>query len=92
MDLSSSIEMYDPVSNIWTAIQNSSAPTCCYGVTSLNGSVYVIGFQSHDRFLWIYDPDKNEWKHCARLPSSAPISLASLRIPRDILNICKVAT
>ena len=92
VDLSSSIEMYDPVSNIWTAIQNSSAPTCCYGVTSLNGSVYVIGFQSHDRFLWIYDPDKNEWKHCARLPSSAPISLASLRIPRDILNICKVVT
>ena len=90
VDLSSSIEMYDPVSNIWTAIQNSSAPTCCYGVTSLNGSVYVIGFQSHDRFLWIYDPDKNEWKHCARLPSSAPISLVPLRIPRDILNICKV--
>ena len=90
VDLSSSIEMYDPVSNIWTAIQNSSAPTCCYGVTSLNGSVYVIGFQSHDRFLWIYDPDKNEWKHCARLPSSAPIALVPLRIPRDILNICKV--
>ena len=90
VDLSSSIEMYDPVSNTWTAIQNSSAPTCCYGVTSLNGSVYVIGFQSHDRFLWIYDPDKNEWKHCARLPSPVPISLVPLRIPRDILNICKV--
>ena len=92
VDLSSSIEMYDPVSNIWTAIQNSSAPACCSSVTSLNGRVYVTGFQSHNHFLWIYDPDKNEWKHCTRLPISAPISLASLRIPRDILNMCKVVT
>ena len=92
VDISASIEMYDPVSNIWTAIQNSSAPTCCYSVTSLNGSVYVIGFQSHDCFLWIYDPDKNEWKPCARLPSLLPISLVPLRIPRDILNICKAVT
>ena len=95
-DLSSSIEMYDPVSNIWTAIQKSSGPTCCYSATSFKGSIYVIGLcsqeSSRDRFLQIYDTDKSEWKHCARVPQKLPISLVPLRIPRDILNTCKVVT
>ena len=96
-DVSSFIEMYDPVSNIWTAIQKSSAPTCCYSATSFKGSVYVIGLwsqeSSQDSFLQIYDTDKSEWKHCARVPQlSVPVSLVPLRIPRDILNTCKVVT
>ena len=93
----SSIEMYDPTSNMWTAIQGISAPTYFFGVTSFKGSVYVIGSQTQESpdilSLRIYDVEKNEWKHCASVPPiSVPISLAPLRIPRDILNTCNVVT
>ena len=93
----SSIEMYDPTSNMWTAIQGISAPTRFFGVTSFKGSVYVIGRQTQESpvslSLRIYDVEKNEWKHCASVPPmSVPMSLAPLRIPRDILNTCNVVT
>ena len=94
--VSSSIEMYDPTSNMWTAIQGVSSPTRCYSVTSFKGSVYVIGIWTQDRpdtLLQIYDVEKNEWKHCSNVPPiSVPISLVPLRIPRDILNTCNVVT
>ena len=93
---SSSIEMYDPTSNIWTAIQGISAPTRCFSVTSFKGSVYVIGNwtqESPGSFLRMYDVEKNEWKHCSSVPEiSSPIALAPLRIPRDILKTCNVVT
>ena len=93
----SSIEMYDPTSNMWTAIQGISAPTRFFGVTSFKGSVYVIGRQTQESpgslFLQIYDVEKNEWKRCSSVPViSTAIALVPLRIPRDILNTCKVVT
>ena len=93
----SSIEMYDPTSNTWTAIQGISAPTRFFSVTSFKGSVYVIGNQTQESpgslFLQIYDVEKNEWKHCSSVPViSTAIALVPLRIPRDILNTCKVVT
>ena len=92
----SSIEMYDPTSNMWTAIQGISAPTRFFSVTSFKGSVYVIGNwtqESPGSFLRIYDVEKNEWKHCSSLPVvSSGIALTPLRIPRGILNTCKVVT
>ena len=94
--VSSSIEMYDPTSNMWTAIQGISAPTRCFSVTSFKGSVYVIGNwtqESPGSFLRIYDVEKNEWKHCSSVPEiSSPIALAPLRIPRDILKTCNIVT
>ena len=94
--VSSSIDMYDPTSNMWTAIQGISAPTRCFSVTGFKGSVYVIGNwtqESPGSFLRIYDVEKNEWKHCSSVPEiSSPIALAPLRIPRDILKTCNVVT
>ena len=46
--VSSSIEMYDPTSNMWTAIQGTSAPTRFFSVTSFKGDVYVIGKRNQD--------------------------------------------
>ena len=94
--VSLSIEMYDPASNVWTAIQGISAPTRYFSATSFKGSIYVIGKwnqDSSDSFLRIFDVEKNEWRHCASVPRiSNPIALSPLRIPRDILKTCKVAT
>ena len=93
----SSIEMYDPTSNMWTAIQGISAPTRFFSVTSFKGNVYVIGNQTQESpgslFLQIYDVEKNEWKRCSSVPViSTAIALVPLRFPRDILNTCKVVT
>ena len=88
LQASSSIEMYDPTSNMWTAIQQGlSVPEPCFSVTSFRGSVYVIGRwiqESPGTILRIYDVEKNEWKHCASVPHiSSGTALAPLRIPRD---------
>ncbi|CAH3173819.1 unnamed protein product, partial [Porites evermanni] len=67
---SSIIEMYDPISNIWTAIQSTSAPKCCFNATGFKGTVFVSGIwdqeSSEKYFLRVYDVDKNEWKPCAK--------------------------
>ena len=40
---SSIIEVYDPMSNTWTAIQSTSAPKRCFNATSFKGAVFVTG-------------------------------------------------
>lgn len=94
--VSSRIEMYNPTSNMWTAIRGISAPTRFFSLTSFKGNVYVIGKwnqDSSDTFLRILDVEKNEGKHCASVPHMlSPIALAPLRIPRDILKTCKIVT
>ena len=94
---SRNIEMYDPITNIWTAIQSTSPPKFCLGATSFKGAIYVTGLwnqeSSDDYCLRVYDVEKNEWKHCADIPLNSPRAvLAPLRIPRGILNTCKVLT
>ena len=94
---SRNIEMYDPITNVWTAIQSTSPPKRCLGATSFKGAIYVTGLwnqeSSDDYCLRVYDVEKNEWKHCADIPlNSLRAALAPLRIPRGILNTCKVLT
>ena len=94
---SSLIEMYDPSFDTWTGIQSIAAPTRVYSAVSYKGNVFVIGEWnqegSKNRSLSIYDVDKNEWKPFASVPSGFKlITLAPLRIPRDILKTCKVVT
>ena len=92
---SSIIEMYDPISNIWTAIQSTSAPKCCFNATGFKGTVFVSGIwdqeSSEKYFLRVYDVDKNEWKPCAKFPDDFhPGAMAPLRIPRGILDFHKI--
>ena len=95
-DLVSSImEIYDPMSNIWTAIQSTSAPNPCFNATSFKGTVFGIGLwdqeSSPDYFLRVYDVDKNEWKPCAEFPFIFhPGAMAAVRIPKGILKTCKI--
>ena len=82
---SRNIEMYDPITNIWTAIQSTSAPKRFLGATSFKGAIYVVGLWNQESSnvycLRVYDVDKNEWKHCADIPLNSPRAvLAPLRI------------
>ena len=92
---SRNIEMYDAITNIWTAVQSTSAPKRFLGATSFKGAIYVTGLWNQESSnvycLRVYDVDKNEWKHCADIPLNSPRAvLAPLRISRGILNTCKV--
>ena len=93
---SSNIEMYDPKSNVWTAIQCTCAPLRYCSATSFKGAVFVTGLWDLEHpynFFWsVYDVDKNEWKPRAKIPLLCfnARAMAPLRIPRGILNACKV--
>ena len=92
---SSIMEIYDPMSNIWTAIQSTSAPNRCFNATSFKGTVFGIGLwdqeSSPDYFVRVYDVDKNEWKPCAEFPFIFhPGAMAAVRIPKGILKTCKI--
>ena len=96
---SGNIEMYDPISNIWTAIQSTctSAPVRCFGALNFKGAVLVAGSWNQESsinlLLRVYDVDKNEWKTCAHFPRIIyPHAMAPVRIPRVILNSCEVLT
>ena len=92
---SGNIEMYDPISNMWTAIQSTSAPVRYFGALNFKGDVLVAGSWNQESsinlLLRFYDVDRNEWKTCAHFPRIIyPHAMAPLRIPRVILNSCEV--
>ena len=97
---SSLIEMYDPDSNTWTGIESTGIPTWPFGVVSFKGDLLVLGWWrrhlTQNCSLKVYDVDSNEWKHEAVDPSKPNgfnlTNLAPIRIPRDILNECRVVS
>jgi len=68
----SSVEMYDPSSNIWSALDEK--PTAVYDVsaTLIGEKIYVPGGVTQDRTLTkvleVFNPRKNTWERAADLP------------------------
>ena len=95
--ISTLIEIYDPVSDVWTSVQNTSLRSIPVSAVSLKGDIFVV-FRSKENEqivsqVKIYNVDTNEWKLCAEAPAGAYLyGLAPLKIPRDILSTCKVVT
>ena len=95
--ISTLIEIYDPVSDVWTSIQNTSLRSIPVSAVSLKGDIFVVVRSKENEQkvsqVKIYSGDTNEWKLCAKAPAGAFLnSLAPLKIPRDILTTCKVVT
>lgn len=94
---SSRIEMYDPTSDIWTVIESMGAPHLSLDAVTFDKNVFVLGVwhqdSSYRHSLQIYNVDNNEWRSTG-VPRGAKklvlSKLAPLRIPRGILNMCKV--
>ena len=90
-------EIYDPVADGWTSVQNTYLRSVPVSAVTLKGDIFVV-FRSneneqHVSAVKIYNGDTNEWKLCAKAPAGACwYSLAPLKIPRDILTTCKVVT
>ena len=95
--LSTLIEIYDPVSDVWTSVQNTSLRSVPVSAVSLKGDIFVVFLsKENDQIVSqvkIYNGDTNDWKLCAKAPAGAYLfSLAPLKIPKDILTTCKVVT
>ena len=95
--ISTLTEIYDPVSDVWTSVQNTSLRTILISAVSLKGDIFVVVRSEENEQIVaqvkIYNVDTNEWKLCAKAPAGASLySLAPLKIPRDILTTCKVVT
>ena len=95
------IELYDPATNVWTGIESMDAPKVSFKAVSFKGDVFVIGFWGTDDpdalqcLLQVYNVDQSEWRPCSIIPHRAgPFlhALAPLRIPRDVLNTCKIVS
>ncbi|XP_078371889.1 kelch-like protein 40 isoform X2 [Oculina patagonica] len=86
------IEVYDPATNIWSRTEWIGAPKYIYNAVSFKGKIFVMGLleqgRSHRSSLQAYDVDKNEWEPCSSVPVGTQVfTIASLRIPRDILDL-----
>ena len=76
----SSVEMYDPIVNAWSSLQEK--PTAVYDALAvvIGEKVYVPGGVKEDGSLTnvveVFNPRKNEWESCAELP--VPLSAYGL--------------
>ena len=93
------IEMYNPTLNVWSDIENMDAPKYTLSAVSFKEDIFVIGFWGPDSALecslQVYNVDKNEWKSCPSVTHPAGhliYTLAPLRIPKHILNVCSMVS
>ena len=89
------IEVYDVATNVWSSTEWMGAPKYIYNAVSFKGKIFVLGLleqgRSHKSCLQVSDVNKNEWQSCSSLPVGTQVfTIASLRIPRDILDLCEV--
>jgi N-acetylneuraminic acid mutarotase len=74
-----SAEIYDPISNTWSAAASLSQPRYAYSLERLpNGQVLAVGgareweccwnADSFVRAIEVYDPAANQWRAVANLP------------------------
>ena len=96
-------EMYNPVSDIWSAIATNAmiAPRNNYihlSAVSLKGKIFVCGKCKADdsrgkMSLQVYDTVTDKWTPCTNVPC-VPINfkISRLRMPREVLDTCKVVS
>ncbi|XP_078372070.1 kelch-like protein 21 [Oculina patagonica] len=91
-------EMYDPSTDTWSKIDSMGAPQIISSAVSFKGKVYVIACSSSEQSwpdnnyaLHVYDVDKNEWENYPSISTDHNVyTVASLRIPRDVLDKCEL--
>ena len=85
-------EMYDPVTDMWSSIANTVTPRVCTSAVSFKGDIFVcVCDYGEGASLQVYDVVTNEWKFFTKVPQSGErFNISCLRIPREVLNRCKV--
>ncbi|XP_078371708.1 uncharacterized protein LOC144655343 [Oculina patagonica] len=90
-------EMYDPSTNTWSSIDCMGAPQFIVSVVSLKGKIFATICSSLEQgkpykfSLQVYNIDENKLEYCSSVSTARKVcTVAALRIPRDILDRCKV--
>jgi N-acetylneuraminic acid mutarotase len=71
----SAVEMYDPITDTWTARMPMTTQTEGHTVSAVNGKIYSIGGLHQDNTLWgsvtveEYDPVTDTWTSKTNIPS-----------------------
>ena len=91
------IEMFDPVSNLWTSIQIRGSTDLFSGAVRFKGEVFTMVMREFsdgsNRLLRVYDVDKNKWNPCSKAPVGQRLcTFAPLRIPKYTLNALQVVS
>ena len=87
-------EIYDPTMDMWSCItQTVFLRKGFTSAVSFKGKIFVCSNFGEDNSekmsLKIYNADKNDWEPCVDIPLSPKMCrITSLRIPREVLDIC----
>lgn len=89
IDVLSSVEIYDPVSNTWSQGKHMSYTRACFMASAVNGKIYAMG--GHDRFtnsnrlssVEVYDPALDSWSAVKPVPKGCE-SAASAVVGKKI--------
>ena len=93
---SSFCEIYDPVTDMWSNIPNTVTPRGFVSAVRFKGNIFVCGdFEEDDSqgsvSLQVFDSVTSEWKFCTKFPQTGEkFKISCLRIPRGVLDKCKV--
>ncbi|XP_022800619.1 kelch-like protein 20 [Stylophora pistillata] len=101
VSVSTFAEMYDPVVDKWSSIPSPAFLALrlrWLSAISFKGTIFVSGECADDTQgtilkLHIYDSITKQWVYCCRFPDIVDnFRISCLRIPREILNSCEVAS
>jgi N-acetylneuraminic acid mutarotase len=78
--LLSTVQMYDPATNIWVTKQPIPNAVCEIVVGTVNGKIYVIGGYDGNATNRVqeYDPQANTWTQKATMPTSRSVLSGSV--------------
>ncbi|MBM3235315.1 hypothetical protein FJZ31_03340 [Candidatus Poribacteria bacterium] len=68
-EASSTVEEYDPTTDTWTKGSDMPAPRLAFGISLVNGKIYVIGGYPDNSRVDEYDPATDIWIRKADLPT-----------------------
>lgn len=67
-----SVEVYDPLNNLWTNVQSMPTARRIHSSTTVNGKIYAIGGESGTVLSAVeeYDPELNRWTTKESIPTA----------------------
>ena len=94
-------EIYDPITDVWSSVAIALCTVFpgrnIVSVASFRRKIFVCNVSDQEDAqqnvsLQVYDTVTSEWKTCANICQSSQnfITISRLRIPRKVLDVCKV--
>ncbi len=94
-DLSDATYVYDPAADSWSTLASIPTPVSGYASAVVDNKIYIIGGTTGTSgsvvvtdMVQIFDPEKNQWTNCTRIPTgvfqAAACSTSGIFAPKRI--------